>query len=352
MQLETPNIVHVVGLLAVCRCRRSGRKRTGNAGRLYTDAVPELDSVWLNVPRRISTTRGSGARSTTPSTGARWSTGGPDWPNPTCQLLPPGFPNYRPRVRYTLHPSPGGRWAPASNGRGAHRAVRDQAHRASGSTARSAPWGATSRFSLLSELGYPQLARLRRTCGHSSQRRRGVAAAADGHRRLDRGARRFRRISHHRSDARRASSTCPRFCDRSSRIEAALAARGRRADALWRDVYRDIEAASPVVPLVNRRTVTLVSKRISNCPALVDDVARAAMGPLTSTAVDPPHPRQTASPSRPASHSPQKHVSGCSTCAKPAAHSALSRSIRVGTSSVDRTHAPARSFFRTETSVD
>ena len=57
-----------------------------------------------------------------------------------------------------------------------------------------------------------------------------------------------------------------RFCDRGleSRIEAALAARGPRADALWRDVYRDIEAAAPAVPLVNRRTVTLVSKRVGN----------------------------------------------------------------------------------------
>jgi ABC-type transport system substrate-binding protein len=56
------------------------------------------------------------------------------------------------------------------------------------------------------------------------------------------------------------------FCDRSieSRIEAALAARGPHADALWRDVYRELEAAAPAVPLVNHRTLTLVSKRVGN----------------------------------------------------------------------------------------
>ena len=57
-----------------------------------------------------------------------------------------------------------------------------------------------------------------------------------------------------------------RFCDRrlESRIEAALAARGPRADALWRGVYRDLEAAAPAIPLVNRRAITLVSKRVGN----------------------------------------------------------------------------------------
>jgi len=34
--------------------------------------------------------------------------------------------------------------------------------------------------------------------------------------------------------------------------------------ALWRNVYRELDAAAPAVPLVNRRTMTLVSKRVSN----------------------------------------------------------------------------------------
>ncbi|MCQ7029875.1 ABC transporter substrate-binding protein, partial [Escherichia coli] len=37
-------------------------------------------------------------------------TGGPDLADPTCQILPPGFPNYAPTCRYTLDPDPGGAW--------------------------------------------------------------------------------------------------------------------------------------------------------------------------------------------------------------------------------------------------
>jgi ABC-type transport system substrate-binding protein len=56
------------------------------------------------------------------------------------------------------------------------------------------------------------------------------------------------------------------FCDRrlETRIAAARTARGRRAIALWNDVYRRIGDAAPAVPLVNRRTVTLVSDRVGN----------------------------------------------------------------------------------------
>ena len=36
--------------------------------------------------------------------------GGAEVARPTCQLLPPGFPSYRPRCRYTLNPNPAGTW--------------------------------------------------------------------------------------------------------------------------------------------------------------------------------------------------------------------------------------------------
>jgi ABC-type transport system substrate-binding protein len=56
------------------------------------------------------------------------------------------------------------------------------------------------------------------------------------------------------------------FCDRAleTRIDTALAAQGTRASALWRDVYRGLADAAPAVPLVNRRTMTLVSARVGN----------------------------------------------------------------------------------------
>ena len=36
--------------------------------------------------------------------------GGAPIARPTCQLLPPGFPGYRPRCPYTLNPNPAGTW--------------------------------------------------------------------------------------------------------------------------------------------------------------------------------------------------------------------------------------------------
>lgn len=57
-----------------------------------------------------------------------------------------------------------------------------------------------------------------------------------------------------------------RFCDRGleARIAAADAARGPHADALWRHVYRNLESEAPAVPLVNRRSIAFVSKRVGN----------------------------------------------------------------------------------------
>ena len=54
------------------------------------------------------------------------------------------------------------------------------------------------------------------------------------------------------------------FCD--AGLEAAVAraqsARGPEADARWRTVYARADDAAPIVPLLNRRTLTLVSERV------------------------------------------------------------------------------------------
>ena len=56
------------------------------------------------------------------------------------------------------------------------------------------------------------------------------------------------------------------FCDRGieARIAAARAARGLQSLALWKDVYQRLADAAPAVPLVNRRTAVLVSRRVGN----------------------------------------------------------------------------------------
>jgi ABC-type transport system substrate-binding protein len=56
------------------------------------------------------------------------------------------------------------------------------------------------------------------------------------------------------------------FCDRriAAQIGEARGARGVEADALWERIYRGLGRAAPAVPLLNRRTVTLVSRRVGN----------------------------------------------------------------------------------------
>jgi ABC-type transport system substrate-binding protein len=56
------------------------------------------------------------------------------------------------------------------------------------------------------------------------------------------------------------------FCDPrvEARVDDALAAQRTQADAIWQDVYRRIDAEAPYVALVNRRALTLVSKRVGN----------------------------------------------------------------------------------------
>ena len=56
------------------------------------------------------------------------------------------------------------------------------------------------------------------------------------------------------------------FCDRGldAAYAAALAARGADANARWAALDRRVQAASPVIPLFNRRTLLLVSDRLGN----------------------------------------------------------------------------------------
>jgi ABC-type transport system substrate-binding protein len=63
-----------------------------------------------------------------------------------------------------------------------------------------------------------------------------------------------------------ATGNVSRFCDRriEDRINEADAAQGAERDASWQRVYRLLSDAAPAVPLVNRRTLTLVSKRVGN----------------------------------------------------------------------------------------
>ena len=57
-----------------------------------------------------------------------------------------------------------------------------------------------------------------------------------------------------------------RFCDRriEEELDTATSAGPAAADTTWPQLYRQIDDAAPVVPLVNRRVVSLLSKRVGN----------------------------------------------------------------------------------------
>ena len=249
---------------------------TGNAGQLYTSAIPVLDYVFLNVrtppfddPRvRRALNYAVDRREITRLAG------GPDLAQPTCQLLPPGFPNYRPSCPYTLHPNPGGGWSAPDLER-ARRLIEQSGTKGT----RVTVWinrekRAMARYFvlLLRELGYHSSLRVFPDYGTyrtaMARSRTPPQMGIDGWIANAATPSNFTPPFRCAAIAPRSfyNENLARFCDRrlESRIEAALAARGPRADALWRNVYRDIEAAAPAVPLVNRRTITLVSKRVGN----------------------------------------------------------------------------------------
>jgi ABC-type transport system substrate-binding protein len=49
-----------------------------------------------------------------------------------------------------------------------------------------------------------------------------------------------------------------------AQVAAARRTTGTESNALWQQVYERIEDQAPAVPLVNRREVTVVSKRVGN----------------------------------------------------------------------------------------
>src|SRR3954451_5168348 len=94
--------------------RLSGSRRyeRGSGPRLRSAAVPFTEYAWLNVKappfddprvRRALNLAVDRARVVD-------LTGGRDAGSPTCQLLSPGLPGYRPICPFTASPSPAGAW--------------------------------------------------------------------------------------------------------------------------------------------------------------------------------------------------------------------------------------------------
>jgi len=231
---------------------------------VYTSAAPALEFLYLDVQRppfddvrvrrafNLAVDRGHVAD----------LSGGPDLARPTCQLVPPGAPGFAPRCLYTRRPDAAGSWT-APDVERAQRLVA-----ASGTAGkRVVLWGYREKrpvlrylASVLRSLGYRASTRLRPDYASYKD----AAAAAGGAQAgvegwlADNGA----------ASAYIWPVACGRnpsnFCD--DGVQAAVAraqsARGPEAEALWREAYALVDEAAPIVPLLNRRTLTLVSERV------------------------------------------------------------------------------------------
>jgi YVTN family beta-propeller protein len=209
--------------------------------------------------------------------------GGPELAQPTCQILTPGMPGYKPYCPYTLDPSDAGTWT-APDVAKAQQLVDESGTKGTKVTVWSATEGERAPIaryfvSILNELGYRSS--LRRFGGPFEDRY-------------------FPTVSDSRTGAQigqlgwaldyltpanfiQPTLTCEafvpaspvenanlgQFCDPQvdAEVEAALAqtdADPASVNAAWAAIDRKLVDAAPVVPLFNRRSVTVVSERVQN----------------------------------------------------------------------------------------
>jgi peptide/nickel transport system substrate-binding protein len=192
----------------------------------------------------------------------------------SCQMISPGLPGYAPSCPYTVDPSPGGGWSAPDLAR-ARRLVGASGTR--GITVRV--WGlpkyaAVARYTgeVLRQLGYrarvhvfsdPQSffnyvndSRHRAQVGFTGWIGDFLTASSFFEP--------FTCAAFIRNSA--ANENISEFCDPAFDADyaAALAAQGPEANARWAALDRRLVAASPAIPLFNRRTVMLVSDRVGN----------------------------------------------------------------------------------------
>jgi peptide/nickel transport system substrate-binding protein len=196
-------------------------------------------------------------------------TGGTESADPTCQLLPPGLPGYRPVCSFTLAPSPAGAW------KGADRA-RAQALIAQ-SGARGTPievWAWPARASVgrylaevLNGLGFPARVRVFKGRGTEGLGKSIEAVGRPGER-PQIGLNGWIADSPDSATFLRALIGCEEefnlssFCD--PKIDTAIAqaeAAGAEGSSAWQRIERQVAQRAPVVPLTTRRYVVVTSSR-------------------------------------------------------------------------------------------
>jgi YVTN family beta-propeller protein len=199
--------------------------------------------------------------------------GGPDRAQPTCQVLPPNFPGYRPYCPFTIRPGPSGLWSQPDLPK-ARRLVAASGTRG----AKVKVWIPANRrtegrlvVKLLNEIGYRARPKyvandLYPTIGDPRLRIQAVVASwqADFPAASDFIAFFFRCPVQAPANTN-ASQFCDRGIDRQITHAVELEATDPAlASLLWARLDREIVDQAPMVPLVNPKQVDFLSQRVGN----------------------------------------------------------------------------------------
>jgi len=216
---------------------------------------------------------------------------GPSQALPTCQILPPNFPSYRPYCPYTLNPSGSGTWI-APNLPKAKELIKSSGTR--GMEVKVWAWTDPSGFQPPIRAGRYLKALLNRLGYHASLKivtaPKTVPAAAGYYLSVVQDSRTRAQIgttgwgadypaassfirpllscqAFH--PARPEQTNVAEFCDKSidRKITHALQAQARdpsKAARLWAEIDHDLVDEAPVVPLLNQKVLGFVSKRVGN----------------------------------------------------------------------------------------
>ncbi len=191
--------------------------------------------------------------------------GGSDTASPTCQILPPGLPAYRPMCPFTLAPTPAGAWS-APDPREARRLVAASGTRGTPVVLWAEPDSPRRvRYlaSVLRKLGFPTRLRAYTDAANPNVPYR------DARPRPQVGLNGWIADTTDPANFIRAIVAChgihSRFCD--PRLDATVDRAqdaGLSADGAWERVERRIGAEAAVLPLANRRLGFLTSARAGN----------------------------------------------------------------------------------------